>query len=218
MAQPEETLSETVDKAVKVADIVVEPAEAVNKPAEAVNKPAEAVNEPTEDVIEPAEDVDQPPEPEGDPPAEPDDLNDEVDVRAYEDDPDPDEEYDEDGGFVIKDADVDQVLETELVLHTAAEITVRNVLPEGQKRTRRAPQRYEPVETPIDDVDRPVKRRKLHATPVEDSDDEGEEEEDEEEDEDDDEEYDDEGEDEESTESDTDEDEDDPIDIIDVKK
>ena len=137
-------------------------------------------------------------------------LNDEVDVRAYEDDPDPDEEYDEDGGFVIKDAEVEAVLETELVLHPAAEITVRNVLPDGAKRTRRAPQRYEPVETPTDDVDRPVKRRKIE--PVEDSDED--EEEDEEDEEDDDEEYDEEDEDEESTDSDSEDDDDDPIDIL----
>jgi hypothetical protein len=88
-------------------------------------------------------------------------LADDVDVRAYEEDPDPNEEYDEDGGFVVKDAELEAVLETERVIHTAAEITVQNVLPEGQKRTRRQPQRYEPVETPVDDIDRPVKRRKV---------------------------------------------------------
>lgn len=88
------------------------------------------------------------------------DLSDDVDVRAYEEDPDPTEEYDEDGGFVVKDADVEAVIADEVVLHTAAEITVRNVLPEGEKRKRRPPERYEPVETPLDDADRPTKRRK----------------------------------------------------------
>lgn len=89
------------------------------------------------------------------------DLSDDVDVRAYEEDPDPTEEYDEDGGFVVKDADVEAVIAEEVVLHADAEITVRNFLPEGKKRARRPPQRYEPVETPLDDVDRPAKRRKV---------------------------------------------------------
>ena len=142
----------------------------------------------------------------------PDELSDEVDVRAYEDDPDPTEEYDEDGGFVVKDAELEAVLEAERVLHAAAEITVRNVLPEGQKRTRRAPQRYEPVETPLDDVDRPAKRRKTDSqkTSVDTNDsqeeEEDEEDEDEEDEDDDDEEYDEA--DEESTESESEDEED----------
>jgi hypothetical protein len=152
------------------------------------------------------------------------DLSDDVDVRAYEEDQDPKEEYDEDGGFVVKDADVEAVLETERVIHTAAEITLQNVLPEGQKRTRRQPQRYEPVETPTDDVDRPRKRPRL-ADPVpdpeeeeEEEDVEEEEEEEEEEDSEDDEYIDDEStESEESEEDEEDElDEDDkPINIVD---
>jgi hypothetical protein len=147
------------------------------------------------------------------------DLSDEVDVRAYEEDPDPTEEYEEDGGFVVKDAELEEVLESERVLHAAAEITVRNVLPEGQKRARRAPQRYEPVETPVDDVDRPSKRRKTGSEKTsvdtnegqeeeeEAEEDEDEDEEDEEDEEDDDEDYD-EAE-EESSESETEEEEED---------
>ena len=158
----------------------------------------------------------------------PDELSDEVDVRAYEDDPDPTEEYDEDGGFVVKDAELEALLEAERVLHAAAEITVRNVLPEGQKRTRRPPQRYEPVETPLDDVDRPAKRRKTDSQKTsvdtnesqeEDLEDDEDEDEDEEDEEDDDEEYD-EAE-EESTESESeeeeDEEDDDDVDIDIVK-
>lgn len=194
---------------------VAEPAQEVGDHSkEPVQEVGDTSKEPDTENAEPVQEsgpvqeAEQPPEPEGDPP-ELDDLSDEVDVRAYEDDPDPDEEYDEDGGFVIKDVEVEAVLETELVLHAAAEITVRNVLPDGAKRTRRAPQRYEPVETPTDDIDRPVKRRKLESTPIEDS----EEEDEEDEDEDDDEEYDEEDESEESTDSES-EDDDDPIEIL----
>jgi hypothetical protein len=153
-------------------------------------------------------------------------LSDEVDVRAYEEDPDPTEEYDEDGGFVVKDAEVEEVLETERVLHPEAEITVRNVLPEGQKRQRRAPQRYEPVETPLDDVDRPAKRRKTGSEQsVESVEDEEEEEEDqeedkedEEEDEEDDEEYDEAEEESTESESEDEEDEDDDDAELDIVK
>ena len=222
MSQPEEALviSDNVDQPVQE---VKEPAQETGEVSEPVQEVGE-VSEPGLEVREVAKEaseaapavpkeVEQPPEPEGDPPQDLDDLSDEVDVRAYEEDPDPNEEYDEDGGFVIKDAEVDAVLETELVLHAAAEITLRNVLPEGAKRARRAPQRYEPVETPVDDVDRPVKRRKLDSTPVDSVEDSEEEEEDEDEEEDDDEEYDEEDEDEESTDSDSEED-DEPIEIL----
>lgn len=136
-----------------------EPVVAEDAPASAIDLSDKQSDEQV-DAKPSAEDVESQEEVADESPEEVPELSDDVDVRTYEEDPDPTEEYDEDGGFVVKDADVEAVIAEEVVLHTDAEITVRNVLPEGEKRKRRPPERYEPVETPLDDVDRPAKRRK----------------------------------------------------------